>query len=273
MRTPTLAQCNPGESSRLGFCWGSCPDGYRQHFPTCVEKCKSGYDDIKAACVKTSWKFWEMITDSYVKDVKPLHKGSDIMLYDIDLREGEHGKWEPLCVDSGGACAQTNVDAALAQRRDVRAYRGVRPHLLVHRGRDRERRRAREADGGQEIVREAVGEPGDEVGRCRRDDDALRPARELDVAHRGFRALVPQRRAHRVAGERLQRGRADEVQCRIGHDHAHFGACVLQAARELGGLVRRDAAADAEQHAQARRGGGPSSGAARHPNADTTWGD
>ncbi len=51
----------------------------------------------------------ETVREIKIKDVKPLHKGSDILLYDIDLREGEHGKWEPLCVDSGGDA----VDAVL----------------------------------------------------------------------------------------------------------------------------------------------------------------
>lgn len=51
----------------------------------------------------------EVVRVVKVAGVKPLHKGSDVMLYDLEIREGEDGDWEPLCVDPQGEA----VDAVL----------------------------------------------------------------------------------------------------------------------------------------------------------------
>ncbi len=69
-----------------------------------------------------------------------------------------------------------HAHAALAQRREIRLRRRVRPHLLVHRRRERDRRGRRKTDRRQKIVRHAMREPRDEVGRRRRDDDLRRPS-------------------------------------------------------------------------------------------------
>ena len=65
------------------------------------------------------------------------------------------------------------------------ALRGrVAPHLPVHRRRNQQRRFARQAQRRQQVVGQAVGQLGDEVGGGRRDHDGVDAARQLDVRHR-----------------------------------------------------------------------------------------
>ncbi len=125
----------------------------------------------------------------------------------------------------------------------------MRPHHAVHRRRDGERRLGGQAEGAQQIVGAALGQARERVRAGRSDQHPGGPACEFDVAHRGFGRLVPERAAHRVARQRLEGGRTDEVQGRRGHHHPHLGAGVLQPAHQLGRLVGRDAAGDAQQDA------------------------
>ena len=66
-------------------------------------------------------------------------------------------------------------------------------------------------------------QPRQQVGAGRCDEDALGPARQLDMAHRRFRLRVPAADPHALAGQRLERGGRDEMGSRLGHHHAHFG--------------------------------------------------
>jgi hypothetical protein len=93
------------------------------------------------------------------------------------------------------------------------------------------------------------GQPRDRVRAGWRDEHALGPAGQFDVAHRGLALLVPQAYAYRLPGQGLERGRRDEVRGAFGHHHAHLGLEVAQAADEFADLVRGDAAGDADQDA------------------------
>ena len=90
---------------------------------------------------------------------------------------------------------------------------------------------------------------GDHIGAGRRDHDVRGPAREFDMAHRRFGRRIPQRAAYRVARQRLERRRADELRSGLGQHHAHVGLRIAQPAHEFGGLVRGDAATDPKQDA------------------------
>jgi hypothetical protein len=106
--------------------------------------------------------------------------------------------------------------------------------------------------------RPAVREPREEIGARRRDQHARGPARQFDVAHGGFGGRVPQAGAHRLAGQRLEGQRRDELLRALGHHHAHLRAGVLQAPGQVRGLVGRDAAGHAQQDplpGQAAHGG------------------
>ncbi len=80
-------------------------------------------------------------------------------------------------------------------------------------------------------------------------EDQVGPLGQFDMAHGGLGGRVEQVEVHRVAGQRLQGQRGDELAAAAGHDHAHFGALVAQAADQLGALVGGDAAADAQDDA------------------------
>ena len=89
--------------------------------------------------------------------------------------------------------------------------RRVPPHQVVHRRRDPDRRRGREAQGREQIVGAALGEAGQKIRASRRHQHQLGPAREFDVAHRGLGRLIPQLAAHRSPRQRLERHRRDKA--------------------------------------------------------------
>ena len=105
---------------------------------------------------------------------------------------------------------------------------------------------SREAQRRQQVRRSAAGEPRHDLCGRRGDQHEIRPARELDVTHRGLGFLVPEIAANGAAGHGLQRGRGHEFLGRPRHDDLDVGATLAQAAHELGRLVGRDAAADAK---------------------------
>ena len=150
--------------------------------------------------------------------------------------------------------------AARAQRRDVRLRRGVLPHLVVHR---RARRAAGSVGGERGARQEVVGEPGGELGdrvrRGRRDREDVGVADELEVAERVVvgQRLAGERAARRVAlelvdedrraGQRGERGGADEARARRRLDDAHGVPGGGRQADELQRLVGGDPTTDAEQ--------------------------
>ena len=124
-------------------------------------------------------------------------------------------------------------DAACAQRRDVRLRRCIRPHQLVHRRRDRDRRIRREAQSAEQIVGETLREPRNEVGAGRGNQHQLGPARELDVAHGRFGHVVPEIGPHRATGDRLKGERRHEFLCRRSHDDLDLRAAFSQTTHEI----------------------------------------
>ena len=71
--------------------------------------------------------------------------------------------------------------AVVAQLGDVALHGGLGPHLLVHRRRDEHRAGERQQQRAQQIVGDAVGGLGQEVGRRGRDAQQLRLPGQLDV--------------------------------------------------------------------------------------------
>ena len=79
-----------------------------------------------------------------------------------------------------------------AEQLDVGPRRGVRPHDAIHGRRNCNGRSGREAERRQQVGGMAVRERAMKSAARRRDEDELGPARELDVAHGRFGALVPE---------------------------------------------------------------------------------
>ncbi|MNO94977.1 hypothetical protein D3C76_866100 [compost metagenome] len=71
------------------------------------------------------------------------------------------------------------------------------------------------------------------------------------MAHGRFGGGVEQVHVHRVAGQRLQGQRGDELCTATGHDDAHLRAVLQESADQLGAFVGGNAATDAENDALA----------------------
>ncbi len=69
------------------------------------------------------------------------------------------------------------------------------------------------------------------------------------MTHRRFGGGVEQIQMNRVAGERLQGKRRDELTSALGHNNPDFGTVVAQATDQFGALVSGDTAADAQDDA------------------------
>ena len=132
-------------------------------------------------------------------------------------------------------------DAAAAQGGDVGLGGGVLPHLGVHRGREDDRAAGGEQGVGEQVVGEAVGGPGQQVGGGRGDDDEVGLLAEPHVRH--LVDVVPDLGGDRLAGQRGPGGRADEVQRGCGGHDADVVAGLGEQAQQLARLVGGDAAA------------------------------
>jgi hypothetical protein len=164
-----------------------------------------------------------------------------------DVVRFHHAAFAGLAAGLAAAVRTEHVHAARAQLRDVGLGRGVGPHLPVHRRRDRHRRRARKTQCRQQVVGHPMRKVRDEIGRGRRDDDQVGPARQLDMAHRTLCVLVPQVAAHLATGNGLERQRRNELARAGGHHDLYLGAALDQAAHQVRALVGGDAAGDAQQ--------------------------
>ncbi len=143
-----------------------------------------------------------------------------------------------------------DVHAVGAQGVRVALRSGVLPHLHVHGRRHHQRAAARDAQRGKQVVGEPLRQLGHEVRGSGRDQDELAVARQLDMPHAVVDARIPQVGPDALPGQRLQGRRAHESRRRLGHDHAHLGAGLREQAHQLRGLVRRDAAGDADDDVQ-----------------------
>src|SRR5271169_6053904 len=118
-------------------------------------------------------------------------------------------------------------------------------HAGVHRGRDEQRAPRREGRHGEQVVGEPVRQLREDVGRRGGDEEEVRPSREADV--QDVRVRAPEVRVRRAAREGLERQGRDEPARGRRQDRVHVRARLREEARELGGLVRGDGAADAEE--------------------------
>jgi hypothetical protein len=136
---------------------------------------------------------------------------------------------------------------ALTQHGKIGLHRRMRPHLLVHRRRDIQRRSAGQTQRGQQVVGQPVRQPRQQIGTGRRNHDALGPARQFDMAHRRFGLRIPQAGAHGLSGQGLEGCRADKMRGACRHHHTHFRADFMQPAHQLASFVGRDPAGYAKQ--------------------------
>ncbi len=120
-----------------------------------------------------------------------------------------------------------HYDSVLAQLRHIALCSGVSPHLAVHGRRHHQRALASQTERGQQIVGSAVDQFGDEIGRCRSDYDEITITGQLYVRHTVRHAVIPHFHVYRLAGQRLQGQRSNELAGRIGHYDLDIGAAAL----------------------------------------------
>src|SRR5439155_11461573 len=119
-------------------------------------------------------------------------------------------------------------------------------------GRDHQRAARGEEERREEIVGDAVGGLGEEVGRRGRDDDRVGALGERHVLDGVLALRIEEVRQHRPAGERAEGERAHELARVLGEAHGDGGAEPGQLAQEVDGLVRGDRPGDAEDQLAAR---------------------
>ena len=119
--------------------------------------------------------------------------------------------------------------------------------MNVHGRRDDQRRRARERGRGQQIVGDPVGDLRHDICRAGSDQEQIGLLGQRDMVDR-IGGIVEQSDRDRLVRERAERERIDEMRGVLGHDDLHAQAAFLQSADDLGGLVRGDAAGDADEH-------------------------
>src|ERR1039458_3848528 len=190
------------------------------------------------------------------------------------LQGGEHGLGDGVDVGeaagAGHAAGEVAAagfydgDAAGLKYRDIRTCRRVVPHVHVHRGGDDDRSGGGKKHGGEEVVGEAVGHLGEDVGGGGRDDDRVGGLGLRDVLDLGcffgaprivetsgeLALLAPHGGDDFVAGERGEGKRLNELLGGAGHDDADVDFILLQEADEFSGLVGGDSAADSNDYAR-----------------------
>ena len=148
-----------------------------------------------------------------------------------------------------GQIALAGLDKPHASRRqrvEISANRLVGEHLCVHGRRDEHRRTGRDVEGRKKIVRDAVGDLADDIGRGGCNDQQIDRRRDRDVLDVGIGARLELIRDHAPFCDRLECDGTDKSRRRRGHHRDDLVAALLQAARDLDRLVGADAAGHSE---------------------------
>ena len=171
-------------------------------------------------------------------DLEDLHRVRQPALAGVDAGEAAHGG-----LDDDGSPA--------AQRRDVLLGGGVLPHLGVHGRCEDDRTAGGEERVGEQVVGEAVGRPGEQVGGGGGDDDQVGGLPDPYVRH--LVDIGPDLGGDGVPGERRPGRRADELKRRGGRYDPYVMAGLGQPPQQLARLVRGDPARDPQHDPRLHR--------------------
>ena len=142
-------------------------------------------------------------------------------------------------------------DAVGLKRVRVAPGGGMVPHERVHGGGDQHRLVGRQQHGGGEVIGEAMGHLGHEIGGGGRHHNKVGLARQANVADIVLGGAVPQVAEDGVAGNGADAHRCDELLGRLTHDAAHRRAALTQAADQVEAFIGRNPSADDEKDALA----------------------
>ena len=138
----------------------------------------------------------------------------------------EHAAQADVAAGLAAGRRAEHLEAAGLQELGIGLGGRVAPHGLVHGRCDSDGGVGGQYQGGQQVIGNALGQTGDQVGGGRGDQHEVGPFGQFDMAHGGFCCRVQQVEVNRVAGQGLHGQRGDELATTTGHDHAHFGALV-----------------------------------------------
>ena len=139
------------------------------------------------------------------------------------------------------------------QRGEVPHRRGMLPHAHIHRRCDQHTRIGGHQQRGGEIIGNTVGHLGHQVGRCRGHDDQIGRPAELDMAHLGLVGQIEKIAIDLFGGQGRSRQRRHEFLRRPGQDRHDTCPAATQFAHQVQRPVGRNAAADYQKYAFARK--------------------
>ena len=136
-----------------------------------------------------------------------------------------------------------HLNAIPAQRCDIAAGGGVLPHAHIHGGHGEHGLVRCQQQGGRQIIGNSRRHFGQEVGRCRGNDNQIGLARQLDMTHFGLILQVEQIGIDLVLAEGGKRHGGHELLAARG-DHATYGRALLaEQAHQLAAFIGGDAPA------------------------------
>ena len=141
----------------------------------------------------------------------------------------------------------------------------VQPHLGVHRRGHDDRAARGQQRAGQQVVGEAGRRPGEQVGCGGGDDHQVGLLADPHV--RDLVDVVPDLGRDRVPGQGRPGRGSDELQRSTGRHDADVVAALGEPPEQVGHLVGRDPAPDAEHHSRAVGG----HGGVRRPTGRQAW--
>ena len=131
---------------------------------------------------------------------------------------------------------------------EVVLYDGVVVHIVIHGRGDDLFTGASHHRGGQHIIRNAVGDFSDHIGRSGGDHDHISPLGEGDMFHAVLEVPVKGVDQTLVAGERFEGNGIDELGGILGHQYLDITVELFQHPRQIGDLVCRDTSANGQNN-------------------------
>ncbi len=120
----------------------------------------------------------------------------------------------------------------------------VGPHHHIHRGRHQDRLVGRQKQGRGQIVGQAMGHLGDQIGRRRRHHQEIGLAAGLDVTHPEIVGQREQILEHRLFGQRRQSQGRHELGAAFGQHAPHQNAPLPQTTDQIEAFIGRDTPGD-----------------------------
>jgi len=143
-------------------------------------------------------------------------------------------------------------NAVVPEALQVAAGRRVQPHPDIHRGGGKHAFVGRKQHSRRHIVGKAGGHPRQDIGACRRNNDEVGGARQLDVADRRLVCQAKQIVADGLPTESRSGKRGNELPGGGSHHDLNCRAAVFEATNQLQRFVRRDSPAYNQENAGAR---------------------